>query len=104
MEARSGQAQCHIAADHPAFAGHFPGRAIVPGVILIDEAVHAIAAAIGHRGGWQLGAVKFIRPLGPGASVDIHWQASTSGKGLTFSVRCDDEAVASGSLTPLAGS
>ena len=36
-----------IAPDHPAFAGHFPGTPILPGVVLLDSALQAIAAATG---------------------------------------------------------
>ena len=33
-----------VASDHPAFAGHFPGRPIVPGVVLLDLVQRAIEA------------------------------------------------------------
>ena len=31
-----------IPSDHPCLAGHFPGRPIVPGVVILDEAVALI--------------------------------------------------------------
>ena len=32
-----------IGADHPSLPGHFPGAAIVPGVVILDEIVAALA-------------------------------------------------------------
>jgi 3-hydroxymyristoyl/3-hydroxydecanoyl-(acyl carrier protein) dehydratase len=64
-----------IAVDHPAFAGHFPGRPMLPGVALVAEAMEAavadpaLARAIGSAP--RLSVVKFLEPVGPGASLDI---------------------------------
>jgi 3-hydroxymyristoyl/3-hydroxydecanoyl-(acyl carrier protein) dehydratase len=64
-----------IAVDHPAFAGHFPGRPVLPGVALVAEAMEAAAAdpvlarAIGPAP--RLSVVKFLEPVGPGASLEI---------------------------------
>ena len=34
--------QRHIPVDHPAFAGHFPGRPLLPGAMLLAEVIEAI--------------------------------------------------------------
>ena len=39
--------ELHIAADHPAFPGHFPSFPILPGAALLDEALRDIARARG---------------------------------------------------------
>lgn len=89
--------------DHPAFAGHFPGMPIVPGVVLLDEAMHAIADAIGHEGAWQIGSVKFLSPLGPGAGVVIEHEAQANGA-IRFDIREGERHIVSGSITPVAAS
>lgn len=55
-----------IPQDHPVFAGHFPGPPVVPGVMLLDEALSALAAAEGLGAGpWHLTAIR------PTASADL---------------------------------
>jgi len=93
-------ASLHIPADHPAFAGHFPGMPIVPGVVLLDEAMHAIAEAIGHDGAWQIGSVKFLSPLGLGARVVIEHETQASGA-IRFDIREGERHIVTGSITPV---
>lgn len=75
---------------------------IVPGVVLLDEAMHAIAAAVGHDGAWQIGSVKFLSPLGPGASVIIEHEAQASA--IRFDIREGERPIVSGSITPVKAS
>lgn len=86
-----------IAADHPAYAGHFPGRPILPGVVLLDAALHALAARQGMAGPAQLKSAKFHRPVQPGEVLTLHTTASSTG-GFRFEIRCGDRSVASGAL------
>ena len=60
-----------IAATHPSLPGHFPGRPVVPGVVLLDR----IVAAIERGGGGRLariGRVKFLAPLLPEQDAELH--------------------------------
>jgi 3-hydroxymyristoyl/3-hydroxydecanoyl-(acyl carrier protein) dehydratase len=86
-----------IAADHPAYAGHFPGRPILPGVVLLDAALHALAAQQGIAGSAQLKSAKFHSPVQPGEVLTLHATASSAG-GFRFEIRCGDRSVASGAL------
>lgn len=88
--------------DHPAFAGHFPGRPIVPGVVLLDQALRFAEAMLGvHAGRWQVGNAKFLSPVGPGETLVFSLQPTPRGA-LAFAVKCGDRDVASGSLSPTA--
>lgn len=60
-----------IDADHPALPGHFPGRPVVPGVVVLDRVLAAIEAAHGPLGALRLPQVKFVRPLLPGEAARI---------------------------------
>lgn len=92
-----------VAADHPAYAGHFPGQPILPGVVLLDETLHALAVRL-DRGdtAWQLKSVKFHSPVQPGEVLSLQYTESPAG-GVRFELRCRDarghaRVVASGSV------
>ncbi len=88
--------------DHPAFAGHFPGQPIVPGVVLLDRAILFAEQALGHPvTHWQIGNAKFFIPVGPGETLVFMLNGKASG-GIAFKIRAGERDVASGSLTPAA--
>lgn len=89
-----------VPADLPAFAGHFPGRPIVPGVVLLDRVMQlAQQAHGGAMSGWQVTQVKFLSPCGPDDELRFALSDSARG-GLAFSVRCGEREVAAGQLQP----
>ena len=62
------RAEWTVPADHPAFAGHFPGRPIVPGVVLLDQAL-LLAGQLPQAARWSIVQAKFLRPVGPGETL-----------------------------------
>lgn len=93
-----------VPADHPAFAGHFPGKPIVPGVVLLDRAILFAEQLLGQPDlAWQVGNAKFFSPVGPGEALVFTLEAKASGS-IAFTVRAVGNAdaceVASGSLKP----
>ncbi|MGE5472118.1 MAG: hypothetical protein ACM3X0_15075 [Bacteroidota bacterium] len=89
-----------VPADHPAFAGHFPGRPIVPGVVLLDRAVLFAEQLLGAAPtGWQIGNAKFFSPVEPGEELVFTLDARPGGA-IAFSIRGAGRAIASGSLSP----
>ena len=86
-----------VPADHPAFAGHFPGMPILPGVVLLDTVVQlAPGASAGVR---QISSAKFFSPVGPGEMLVFALQTKASGA-IVFTVKTAERDIASGSLTP----
>lgn len=58
--------------DHPCLPGHFPGRPIVPGVVVLDRVLAAIEAGHGGApGALRMPQVKFAQPLLPGEEAHI---------------------------------
>ncbi len=87
------------APEHPAFEGHFPGDPMVPGVLLLDAALHALCEATRDApGGWRLDRVKFHAVVRPGAALAVHGEPGASGG---FSLHQGGRVVATGSLAPL---
>ena len=92
MNARS--AWLRVASDHPALAGHFPGHPIVPGALLLDEALHAIDAAATS---WHIANLKFHRIVRPGEALLLECSTQPGGA-LRIELRADDALVMSGLL------
>lgn len=89
-----------IAASHPAFDGHFPGSPVLPGVVLLDEAIRAIELADGGTARcWRVASVKFLRPVVPGEALALQQERLASG-GIRFTILSAGQAVATGALSP----
>lgn len=91
-----------IAHDHPCLPGHFPGRPVVPGVVVLERVLAAIEAAHGPLPTLRLPAVKFQHPLLPGDEARIHLEQPAPGR-WRFRVICGEAQVASGDVVAGAG-
>ena len=60
-----------IPVDHPSLPGHFPGRPVVPGVVLLDAAFAMILAQRPGRMVTGVHTVKFTQPVRPGQRVSV---------------------------------
>lgn len=80
--------------DHASLPGHFPGDPIVPGVLLLERVLEAIAARDGALAApirWP--QVKFVAPLRPAQSAEVvlervgdgrHWRWQVLHAGRVF--------------------
>ena len=91
-----------IAADHPAFAGHFPGMPILPGAVLLDEALRIIEMDLGiDLTQWQLASAKFLESVRPGDPLTVEHTGTADG-GVRFTVRVADRSAVAGTLSRVA--
>ncbi|WP_187830203.1 hypothetical protein [Siccirubricoccus phaeus] len=84
-----------VPADHPALPGHFPGRPILPGVLLLDAVL--LAAGCAHGRGISILRAKFTAPVGPGDQVEIALKPREAGTVL-FTCRRGGSTVLTGEL------
>ncbi|HKU13991.1 MAG TPA: hypothetical protein VJQ52_06320 [Steroidobacteraceae bacterium] len=86
-----------IAHSHPALAGHFPGRPIVPAVVLLDCVLDEAQRCFGDVSVVGLAQAKFISPLLPEQTAQL--QLTLQGSELRFSLTRDADCVARGTFT-----
>lgn len=86
-----------ISADHPSLPGHFPGRPVVPGAVILAEIEHTAAASLGGARIAGFPAVKFMSPMLPDQQCDLTLTDKGAGN-ATFELTHDGRRVASGQL------
>lgn len=94
----------------PCFTGHFPGKAVLPGVFLIEAAAQTAAVMLGAPGpapaGERLLAAvnrfKFLKPVSPGAELRIETRMVSGAGPLAYveaTIEVAGEVVARGELS-----
>ena len=93
-------AQIVVPANHPSLAGHFPGRPVVPAVVLLD----AVLATIRTREACVLQSIsvaKFLQPVLPEQRIELRIQITALEKAksrATFQGLRADSVVFEGSF------
>ena len=88
-----------IPRDHPAFAGHFPKFPVLPGAVLLDEALQVIQRERHiDLTQWHITSVKFLDVVRPGDALHLEHDLAVSGV-IHFRIRALNRTVATGSLS-----
>ena len=88
-----------IPPDHPAFAGHFPKFPVLPGVVLLDEALQVIQRERHiDLTKWHIASVKFLDVVRPGDALRLEHELARSGV-IHFRIHALNRTVAAGSLS-----
>jgi 3-hydroxymyristoyl/3-hydroxydecanoyl-(acyl carrier protein) dehydratase len=91
-----------VPASHPSLPGHFPGQAIVPGVVLLALVLEQLQERFGPFIPTGLRSVKFLRPLRPGETFSLDAEAPLRGM-LRFACHRGETLLAEGSVQVDAG-
>ena len=90
--------ELRVPAGHPALEGHFPGRPIVPAVVLLAEVMAAVESSTSLAADtWTLSSAKFLAPVMPEMPLTLELTQDAGGT-QRFEIRGAQGLVASGAL------
>lgn len=92
----------NLPSPHPSLEGHFPGKPVLPGVVLLDEALHAIESASGIVRPWRIGSVKFLGTVTDEPVLTLEYERTPSGA-LRFTITDGVRPVATATLVEPVG-
>jgi 3-hydroxymyristoyl/3-hydroxydecanoyl-(acyl carrier protein) dehydratase len=84
-----------VSAEHAAYAGHFPNFPVLPGAVLLDEALRLLMGEHGGVSGWQIAAAKFLSAVRPGDPLRLEYDGDGS-SAIRFSIYAAERKVVSG--------
>jgi 3-hydroxyacyl-[acyl-carrier-protein] dehydratase len=88
-----------VPADHPCLAGHFPGRPVVPAVLLLQLVQSALRQHLGEVVLEGVPTAKFLLPLVPEQEFGLVLQIDAARGRASFRCACRDGVAARGELS-----
>jgi len=76
-----------VPSDHPSLAGHFPGRPVVPAVVMLDAVHSALSGILQSRARPALRSIrvaKFLQPVLPGQRIEVRFKLDATQSRATF--------------------
>ncbi len=92
------ESRIQVPAAHPCLPGHFPGRPLVPAVLLLNCVVRALRERLGGLRLTTLQGAKFLLPVLPEARVDLQIRADLSQGRAHFRIEFEGRLAAQGAL------
>ena len=88
-----------VPADSPLFAGHFPGKPILPGVAQIQILTEQLSRSLDRKVCCRrLEAVRFRKPVLPNTTVEIGVRLTDGQRRVEFEYRGPDGVITEGRL------
>lgn len=88
-----------VPAAHPVLAGHFPGRPLVPGVMLLEWTLREAGDRLGRNASQlSIRECKFVEPLLPGEEAELRFATDTNR--CSFKILRGSAVLATGVIEP----
>jgi 3-hydroxymyristoyl/3-hydroxydecanoyl-(acyl carrier protein) dehydratase len=87
-----------IAGDHPCVPGHFPGRPLVPAVLLLETVARALQEQLGTAHITAVHSAKFLLPVLPDQPIDVQLAIDATRHRAGFRLHVEDHLAAHGEL------